>query len=251
MKPHMDRCTGKSSMVMQARRSKIMASRDIEIANKRRKLILAQLACNNKLWIDQCHMNARVTNLVNFHCPMSQWNLATSDSESLSKSVLLGCRIPGSACADPNIQSHKEVAVPEQVVGEADQAALSLHALQLSTVGVQPERDDLGHHMMLTVHDRTLGQVNGASTKAMEEPLCREAKLAKVNQSVISRSKPSTKSQYATSDSARLRIYDKSDSLLALLSGNSHMICAARTPPANPNKYKKRMGAKQSKNLEN
>ena len=76
MQPHMDRFTGKSPLVMAARKAKLMASRDINAANKRRQIILDQLACNGKLWLDQCTVNMNVNKLIHFHCPMGQENWA-------------------------------------------------------------------------------------------------------------------------------------------------------------------------------
>ena len=68
-------------------------------------------------------------------------------------------------------------------------------------------------------------------------------------QSVV-RSCPSSKSQYAKCDAARLQFHDDCDSLCIVLSAMLHMVCAARTQPTNAKKYKKHVGAKQSKNIE-
>lgn len=119
---------------------------------------------------------------------------------------------------------------------------MALHDAHLKTTHLQLQRDDLGHQKILAVR--------GCKPEATkEEPFCQLKKMAIINESV-SRSKPSTKSQYAKSDAARLQIYNDCDSLCCMLSDHSHKVCAARTPPANANKYKKRLGAKQSKNLE-
>ena len=54
--------------------------------------------------------------------------------------------------------------------------------------------------------------------------------------------------QYANQEN--LAIYKDCDNLYALLLKAPLLVFAARTPPANSNKYKKRLGAKSSKNLE-
>ena len=235
MKPHMDRFTSKSSIVMSARKAKLLACRDINAANKRRQIILEQLACNGKLWLDQCTVNMNVNKLIHFHCPMSQEKLGPSKSEGLLNSLLLGCRVAGSDASD------QRDAEDSQVVGEVDRVAMALHDTHLKTIHLQLQHDDLGHQKIIAVR-------GCAPETAKEEPFCQLKEMAMISESVqsVSRSKPSTKSQYAKSDAARLHFYNDCDSLCCILSDNSHKVCAARTPPANANKYKKRLGAKQS-----
>ena len=60
------------------------------------------------------------------------------------------------------------------------------------------------------------------------------------------------KTQYATSGS--LAMFSDCDNLFALLNQSTaseipHLACAARTPPAHNNRFKKRLGAKKPKNM--
>ena len=89
---------------------------------------------------------------------------------------------------------------------------------------------------------------HGAPGKG-SSPSCKDLSNGQVNShahTLSSVTTYSTKSQCATCD----RLYENCDCLFDLIDQHMDKIFATRTPPANANKFKKRLGAKASKNLE-
>ena len=267
LKPHMDRFTGKDVSVMKDRHLKLRENSGMQLATNRRHLILEQLCANDKFWICECNEHASINAIITRHCPQSQ-QVGTLQSD--------GCK--GSSGSESPPES-----------ANATEEHLHLKALQLPkdnivdedamTVTVQKDNVHLEAQRLLALHEISIARqvdkiivlqdvsakLKGGATKSepSEPSLIGEDSslvangntvnphtcVPTVNRQIETTAKlHEVSNQYANQEN--LAIYKDCDNLYALLLKAPLLVFAARTPPANSNKYKKRLGAKSSKNLE-
>ena len=181
--------------------------------------------------------------------PLSQ----KAGSAFLMSSVLLGCR-DGILDSTHQTSASDDLVVSPRV-GVAKQVGDRIFGVQHRSLQQENGCVHLGDATTLPVQQKILAPVVGGCRKGeptKEEPFCKGPADTDVNQPVTSHLFTATpgKSQYAKSKDDYLSAYEDLDYLTDFLCKSVDSISAVRTPPANANKYKKRLGAKASKNLE-
>ena len=172
-------------------------------------------------------------------------------SESLGMSLHLVCRDKGIwDSAHPPATSNG--AAEGQDVGEAMQGLHHVLRDQHTTLQSQGANRHLVGANTLAVLHKALADGWCKCEPSKEEPLYEKAAGTITNQPVTGRPFTATpgKFQYANYDGDDyLSAYKDLDSLINCICKSENRINAVRTPPANANIEKKRLGAKDSKNL--
>lgn len=183
MKPHMDISTGKYSAVINDRKIKVFKTRANDLAMKRCRLIIDQLAHNGFVWLYECASNAMITKLVTMHSHHSQRAFAQSDPGALMDSFHLGCGI-----IKPSLAEAKDLDVGVQadvvhrlVVGEADQVAHRMLIAHDKTLDVQRVAGVLMGDTTINLQQTILAPELGATRKAhKEEPFSKREKVLRM-----------------------------------------------------------------------